>query len=82
MDRRAFVSAVAFSLLAAPLAAKAEPAGKVPRVTVVWIAAAPAVTSMHDAFRQGLRERGWVEGQTVAVDRGAPMARPGVSPTS
>jgi putative ABC transport system substrate-binding protein len=62
---RATVIAVLF--LAAALA-EAQPAGKVPRVAVVWIAAPPAVAQMHDGFRQGLRERGWVEGQTVAIE--------------
>jgi hypothetical protein len=32
MDRRAFVSTVALGLLAAPLAAGAQPAGKLPRI--------------------------------------------------
>ena len=59
---------IAVMVLAAVLAVEAQPPGKVPRVAVVWIAAAPAVIHMHDAFRQGLRERGWVEGQTVAVE--------------
>ena len=67
MDRRDTVLAL-LALGAAPLAAEAQQAAKVPRVVVVWIAAPPAVARMHDSFRQGLRERGWVEGQTVAIE--------------
>jgi hypothetical protein len=63
MTRRTLVPLLVLALLAAPLAAEAQQARKVPRVTVVWIAPAPAVTDMHDAFREGLRERGWVEGR-------------------
>ena len=65
---RRLISTIAVFVLAVAPAVEAQPPGKVPRVAVVWIAAPPAVIHMHDAFRQGLSERGWVEGQTVAVE--------------
>jgi hypothetical protein len=37
MDRRAFISGLTFGLLAAPLAAEAQPVGKIQRVGVVFI---------------------------------------------
>ena len=54
------------SLLAAPLAATAPPAGKMPRIGVLALGtpAGPWV----DAFRQGLRALGYVEDQTIALD--------------
>ena len=60
----------AVSLILAPLAARAQQAGKVPRVGYV-VSSADAeckVTRITEAFLQGLRDRGWVPGQTIAVD--------------
>jgi putative ABC transport system substrate-binding protein len=54
------------SLVLAPLVAEAQPAGKVYRVG--FIAATSAFTS-PDAFRHGLRELGYVEGQNVVIEQ-------------
>jgi putative ABC transport system substrate-binding protein len=67
MDRRAFILAAAGGLLAAPIAADAEPAGKVPVVGVLNSAAGPRSTTI-DTTRQGLRDLGYVEGRTIALD--------------
>jgi hypothetical protein len=40
MDRRAFISGMTLSLLAAPLAADAQPAGTVPQIGVIVTATA------------------------------------------
>src|SRR5437867_8146605 len=56
------------SLLAAPLAADAQQAGKVPRIGFLGVTS-PSDRPHHvDAFRQGLRELGWVEGQNIVID--------------
>jgi putative ABC transport system substrate-binding protein len=39
-----------------------------PRVGIVWIAPQSVVAPFHEAFRQGLRELGYVEGQTIAIE--------------
>ena len=52
---------LALSLLAAPIAAGAQQVGKVPRIGVLF--GSPAA-SWVEALRQGLRELGYVEGQT------------------
>ena len=71
MDRRSFLSIVASSLLAAPLAATAQPqAGKVYRIGFLGNGN-PTTTSSDpalDTFRQGLRELGWVEGRNVSIE--------------
>jgi len=69
MDRRVFISLVAGGLLAAPLAAEAQPAGKVPRVGVLS-GGSPSdpVPRGVDAVQQGLRELGYVEGQSIAIE--------------
>jgi putative tryptophan/tyrosine transport system substrate-binding protein len=70
MDRRAFLGALAGSVLAAPLAAEAQRAGTVPRVG--WLSlfsrSDPQFQRSVDLFRQTLRELGYVEGQSVAIE--------------
>jgi hypothetical protein len=59
------------SLLVAPLAAAvAQPREKVPRVGYLNLgsAADPARLRRFEAFRQGLRELGYVAGQTIALE--------------
>jgi putative tryptophan/tyrosine transport system substrate-binding protein len=53
-------------MLAAPLAAQAQPARKIPRIGVLSPASPPHPSI--DAFRQGLRDLGYVEGQTVLLE--------------
>jgi putative ABC transport system substrate-binding protein len=67
MNRRAFIGTLAGSLLAAPLAAEAQPAGKVYRLGVLDPGHFPGGTCVP-GFRKGLRELGYIEGQTIVVD--------------
>ena len=66
MDRRAFIGTLAGGLLAAPLAAEAQPAGRVPRIGYLGTRT-PSDFGL-DAFRQGLGELGWVENQNIVID--------------
>ncbi len=60
---------LALSLLAAPLAAHAQPAGKVHRVGRLNGGSPPSSPDpSFDAFRQGLRDLGYVEGQTIVLE--------------
>jgi putative ABC transport system substrate-binding protein len=59
---------LALSLLAAPLGAEAQQAGKVPRIGFISMWAGPSDNAQLDAFRQGLRALGYVEGQNVALE--------------
>jgi len=67
MDRRTFLGTLAGGLLAAPLAAGAQQAAKVARVgfLATSLATGPHLT---DAFRQGLRDLGYVEGRNVVIE--------------
>ena len=67
MDRRSFIGTLTGSLLAAPLAAGAQQAGNVYRIgfLATSLATGPHLT---DAFRQGLRDLGYVEGRTVVIE--------------
>jgi len=55
------------SLLTAPLAAEAQPAGKVWRIGVLPGNAGPE-SPRGVAFREGLRALGYVEGQNIAIE--------------
>ena len=68
MDRRTFIGAAAGGLLAAPLAAEAQPAGKVHRIGYLSSGSSSTAAAFIEAFRQGLRELGWVEGQNIVID--------------
>jgi putative ABC transport system substrate-binding protein len=68
MPRRAFLAITASGLLAAPLAAEAQPAAKIPRIGYLSATTQATGAPFADAFRQGLRELGYVEKQTVVVE--------------
>jgi putative ABC transport system substrate-binding protein len=61
-----FLAAVA--LLAPPLAAGAQPPPKIPRIGYLGAFTPSAGAPLLEAFRQGLRELGYVEGQNIFID--------------
>ena len=67
MNRRSFIGTLAGGLLATPLAAEGQPAGKIPRIGFLFHGA-PGPSAELDAFRQGLRELGYIETQNIAVE--------------
>lgn len=66
MNRRDTVLAL-LALAAAPLAAEAQQARKVYRVGFLWDSPAMFADAMQ-AFRVGLRDLGWVEGQNIVIE--------------
>jgi putative ABC transport system substrate-binding protein len=69
MKRRAFLAGTGAALLASPLAAEAQPR-KVPRVGYLSPGSPsdPGRQRRFEAFRQGLRELGYVEGQDIVIE--------------
>ena len=63
MERRAFISGITLSLLAARLAAEAQQAGKGPVIGFLHPGVADPVAPAVTALRQGLHGLGYVEGQ-------------------
>jgi ABC-type uncharacterized transport system substrate-binding protein len=68
MDRRAFIGTLAGAILTKPLAPEAQPAAKIPRIGYLSATTQATGAPFADAFRQGLRELGYVEKQTVVVE--------------
>jgi len=69
VKRRAFLAALASGLFAAPLADGAQPAGKVWRVGYLGISAVSPADPIWEAFRIGMREHGYTEGQNLIIER-------------
>ena len=67
IERRAFLGTIAGGLLTAPLAAEAQQAGKVYRVGFLWDSPAAFLDAI-EAFRQGLRDLGYVEGRNLTIE--------------
>jgi putative ABC transport system substrate-binding protein len=67
MDRRAFLGTL--GLLAAPFAADAQSTGRVPAIGFLSFGFAATVKPQDEAFRRGMQELGYVEGQNVVIER-------------
>src|SRR5687767_4727779 len=66
--RRAFLTG-SFAVLAAPLGSEARQAGKVWRIGVLSFTRFPGEEALRiEAFRQGLRDLGYVEGRDLAIE--------------
>jgi putative ABC transport system substrate-binding protein len=68
VDRRCFLLTSVASAVAAPLAAEAQPAAKVRRIGVLSPGSPFVPADVFEAFRQGLAEVGYVEGQNLRID--------------
>jgi putative ABC transport system substrate-binding protein len=68
---------LALSTLIAPLLAVAQPAGKVPKIGFLSAGFATAFDARQlEAFTQGLRELGYIEGQNLVIERRYAEGRP------
>ena len=70
MDRRMFIGTFAGGVLAAPLAVEAQQVGKVPRIGFLVVSSASDAANARwiEAFRQGLRDLGYVEGRNIVIE--------------
>jgi len=67
ISRRRFLAG-SVTLLAVPLAAEGQPAGKVPRVGILWSFSPTIASPFADVFRHGLRGLGYVEGRNIVLE--------------
>jgi ABC-type uncharacterized transport system substrate-binding protein len=68
VKRRDFITLLGGGVAAWPLAARAQQAGKVPTIGLLGSATPATQGQWVTAFVQRLRELGWVEGQSLAID--------------
>jgi len=67
MNRRTFLCGLTLGTLGLPVAVEAQQGGKVPRIGFLFYGS-PGPSPELDAFRQGLRELGCIEGQNIAIE--------------
>ena len=65
--RREFIGTLAGGLLTVPFVAEAQPATKAPRIGLLGLNLATN-RNLPEAFRQGLRDLGYVEGRNVVIE--------------
>jgi ABC-type uncharacterized transport system substrate-binding protein len=68
MRRREFIAFVGGTAAGWPLAASAQKSGKTPVIGFLGATTASVWSAFVDAFLQRLRELGWIDGNTVAIE--------------
>jgi len=68
MRRREFLSAVGGTLVWLPIGARAQQAGRPPTIGFLGILSQSAMSAWTAAFVKRLRELGWIEGSSVAIE--------------
>jgi putative ABC transport system substrate-binding protein len=68
IDRRTFLAGTGAVLFAAPLAGEAQQPGKVYRIGWMIGSSIAASALLIDAFKQGMRELGWMEGKNIEYE--------------
>ena len=86
IGRREFITLLGGAAAAWPMAASAQQPGKPPTIGYLGGGGPISQRGWVDAFTQRLRELGWVEGRTVAIEyrwgEGAQSAMPKSRPNS
>ena len=68
MKRREFITVVGGTVIAWPLAARAQQPAKAARIGHLDLGPASARASRVEALRAGLRDLGWVEGKNIVIE--------------
>jgi putative ABC transport system substrate-binding protein len=83
IDRRTFLTGTGAVLLAAPLAAEAQPERKRPRIALLFantpaadITGPQPVLREARAFLDGMRDLGWLDGQNITIERRSAEGHP------
>jgi putative tryptophan/tyrosine transport system substrate-binding protein len=82
MDRRMFIRAVAGGIFAAPLSSVAQSSAKTVRIGRLSPLSAEADVPLLAAFRRGMRDLGWIEGDQFFIETRYADGNPIGSPNS
>jgi putative ABC transport system substrate-binding protein len=66
--RREFITLVGGAAAAWPMVARSQQVGKVPRIGFLGLASPSTFAARFEGLRQGLRDFGYVEGATIAIE--------------
>src|SRR5438270_3433248 len=75
LRRREFITLVGSAAASWPLAARAQPPGKIPRLGVL-LYSNPQADPQIESFRRGLRDLGYIDGQNLAIEYRYAEGRP------
>src|SRR5262245_57792160 len=81
MKATTLLTTLVLGLCVAPLAAEAQPAGKVPKIGFLNPSSATAIARNFDAFTQCLRALGYIEGQNITIEQRYADGKPERLPT-
>ena len=77
MQRREFITLFGGGAVAWPLAARGQPAQKMPKVGVLWHAGSAEEEAIYlSELQQGLTSLGYVDGKTIALENRFPNEQP------
>jgi putative tryptophan/tyrosine transport system substrate-binding protein len=77
MRRRDFINVLGGAVVAWPLGGLAQPAGKLPRVGVLWHAGSAEEEAIYlGALLEGFKELGYVDGKTIVLEHRFPNEIP------
>jgi putative tryptophan/tyrosine transport system substrate-binding protein len=68
MRRREFIAGLSGMAIAWPIAVGAQQPAKLPTIGFLGAGSSSAWTQWTAAFVQRLRERGWIDGRTIAIE--------------
>src|SRR5215510_711118 len=68
MRRREFISLLSGAAVAWPVAANAQQPAKITRIGYLSTGLTSGSSGLREAFRQGLRDLGYVEGRNVVIE--------------
>jgi putative ABC transport system substrate-binding protein len=69
IDRRTFLAGTGAILFAAPRAIHAQSGAKIPKIGILQVGTPAGAGHLSAAFKEGMRERGYVEGRQVSFEQ-------------
>jgi putative tryptophan/tyrosine transport system substrate-binding protein len=68
IERRKFLAALSGAAVAWPVAARAQPSGKIYRIGFLGVASHAEYAAQVDGLRRGLRQLGYEEGKNIVIE--------------